>query len=179
MPNQRIAKVLLGAALIVSVSACQKYEAKDGKTAAMADTGAVTDAIKADEKAWNEQFAAKDVDSLAARYTSDAYFIVPGMKGLTGSANIRKAFEEAVKDPAFAVDFASDKIDVAESGDLAYSRGHFTEKATDPATKQVVTHSGSYITVYRKQDDGSWKVTEDFTAIEPADTPAAAPAPAQ
>jgi ketosteroid isomerase-like protein len=100
------------------------------------------------------------------------------MKGITGSAEIRKAYEDAFKDPAFAVDFASDKVDVAASGDLAYSRGHFTEKYTDPKTKQVVTDGGAFVTIYKKDADGSWKVVDDFTAVEPAATPAAA-APAQ
>ena len=176
MPNLRTAKVLLGAALIVSVSACQKYESHEGhKGASVFDLGATKDAITADEKAWNDQFDAKDVNALVARYASDAHFVVPGMKGITGTADIRKAYEDAFKDPAFAVDFASDKIDA--SGDLAYSRGHFTEKFTDPKTKQVATNSGSYVTIYKKDADGAWKVVDDFTAVEPAD--AAAPAPAQ
>ena len=42
------------------------------------------------------------------------------------------------------------------SGDLAYSRGHFTEKHEDPRTLKIVTTSGSYLTVYKKQPDGSW-----------------------
>jgi len=178
MANLRTSMVLLGAAaLIVSVSACQKYDAKDSNgAAAMSDTGAAADAIKADEKAWNDQFDAKDVNALVARYAEDAHFVVPGMKGITGSADIRKAYEDAFKDTGFAVDFASDKIDA--SGDLAYSRGHFTEKYTDPSTKQVVTNRGAYITVYKKAADGSWKVVDDMTAVEPAEAPAAAPAAA-
>ena len=48
---------LLGAsALIASTSACEKYDNKAGAT----DAAAVTDVIKADEKAWNAQFKAKD-----------------------------------------------------------------------------------------------------------------------
>ncbi|MFL6729329.1 MAG: YybH family protein [Sphingomicrobium sp.] len=173
MPNLRTAGVLLGAALIVSVSACQRQEAREHHNgASVFDLGATKDAITADEKAWNEQFDAKDVDALVARYASDAHFVVPGMKGISGTADIRKAYEEAFKDPAFAVDFSSDKIDA--SGDLAYSRGHFTEKFTDPKTKQVATHSGSYVTIYKKDPDGGWKVVDDFTAVEPAD--GAAPA---
>lgn len=79
------------------------------------------------------------------------------------------------KDANFDVSFSSDKIET--SGDLAYSRGRFTEKHSDAANKPVST-SGSYITVYKKQADGSWKVVEDFTAAEPAAAPAAA-APGQ
>ena len=177
MPNLRTSMALLGAAaLIVSVSACQKYEAKDGNAgAAMADTGAVTDAIKADEKAWNEHFKAKDLEKLVGHYTSDATAVFPGAAAVSGDG-VRKTYEEALKDSNFDVSFSSDKIET--SGDLAYSRGHFTEKHTDATTNKPVSTSGSYITVYKKQADGSWKVAEDFTAAEPAEAPAAA-APAQ
>jgi ketosteroid isomerase-like protein len=170
---------LLGAAaLVVSVSACQRYESKAGGNAAAsaasaADTGAITDAIKADEKKWNDDFHAKNLDALLAHYAPDAVAVFPGAPSVTGDG-LRKVYEDAVKDANFDVSFSSDKIDA--SGDLAYSRGHFTEKYTDPSTKAVASNSGTYITVYKKQSDGSWKVVEDLTAVEPAAAPAATPA---
>jgi ketosteroid isomerase-like protein len=173
MPNLTKSVALLSAAaLIVSVSACQKYENQPGGNAATpaADTGAVTDAIKADEKKWNEDFHAKNMDALLAHYAPDAYAVLPGAPSVTGDS-LRKLYADAVKDANFDVSFSSDKIDV--SGDLAYSRGHFTEKYTDPNTKAAGSNSGSYITVYKKQSDGSWKVVEDFAAIEPPAVPAA------
>jgi uncharacterized protein (TIGR02246 family) len=167
MPNLSKHFALLGAAaLVVSVSACQKYD-HHADHHGKADVGAIKDAIAADEKAWNDQFKSKDVNGLASHYAADAYFVVPGMKGISGSTDIHKAYEEAVKDPNFTVSFTSEKVEIAESGDLAYSRGHFSEKYTDPKSKQVVSDGGSFITVYKKQGDGSWKAVEDFTAVEP------------
>jgi len=176
MPNLTKSLAILGAAsLVVSVSACQKYESKAGGNAAATavDTTAVTDAIKADEKKWNEDFHAKNLDALLAHYAPDAVAVFPGAPSVTGDG-LRKTYEDALKDANFDVSFSSDKIDA--SGDLAYARGHFTEKYTDPATKQAKSDGGSYITVYKKQADGSWKAVEDFTAVEPAAAPAAAPA---
>jgi uncharacterized protein (TIGR02246 family) len=160
--------VLVGAAAL-TLTACQRYEHRDGDHhRGKADVAAIKAAITADEKKWNEEFKSRSLDGLVGHYASDAYFVVPGMRASSGSADIRKAYEGALKDPNFAVSFSSDKIEVAESGDLAYSRGHFTEKYTDPKTKQVVSDGGSYVTIYRKQADGSWKAVEDFTAVEPA-----------
>jgi ketosteroid isomerase-like protein len=48
---------------------------------------------------------------------------------------------------------------------------------TDKATSKPATSTGSYLTVYQKQDDGSWKAVEDFITPGPAPA-AAAPAPA-
>lgn len=152
--------VLAGAAaLALMAGGCQKEAAKP-------DPEAIKNAIKADETKWNNQFKAQDQEGLVSHYADDAYF-VDGGKAADGSVPIRKAYAEGMADPAFAVSFASDKIDVASSGDLAYSRGHFTEKYTDPKTKKVMTHSGSYLTVYKKQSDGSWKAAEDFVIADP------------
>ena len=42
---------------------------------------------------------------------------------------------------------------------------------TDPTSKQAVTERGKYVTLYRKQPDGSWEAVED---INNADAPATA-----
>ena len=152
---------LLGAAtLALVVGGCQKAADK-------ADPEAVKAAIKADEKKWNDQFKAKDTEGLVGHYADDAYFVVPGVKPADGATQIRKVYADAIADANFAVTFASDKIGVASSGDFAYARGHFSEKYTDPKTGQATTDTGSYVTVYKKQQDGSWKAVEDFAAADP------------
>ena len=151
---------LLGAAaLAVMTAGCQK------QAAAGADADTVKAAIKADEKSMNDQFKAKDNEGLAGHYADDAFFVAGGLSA-DGSTAIRKVFADAATDPAFNVTFASDTVDT--SGDLAYARGHFSEKYTDKKTGKVMTDSGSYLTVYRKQQDGSWKVVEDFSVPDPA-----------
>jgi ketosteroid isomerase-like protein len=42
---------------------------------------------------------------------------------------------------------------------------------TDKATTKPATGTGSYLTVYKKEADGSWKAVEDF--ITPGPAPAA------
>jgi len=156
------------AALMLTLSGCQKAQAPAG--AAKADTAAIGEAIKADEKAWSDQFQdkARTVDTLTSHYASDAFFLAPGIGPTTGIADIRKAYEAGLKDPNFNISFASDKVDVAESGDLATSHGRFTETYTDPATKKAKSDSGTFLTVYRKQSDGSWKAVEDWAVADPA-----------
>ena len=150
---------LLGVAGVALLSAaCQK--------AASTDPAAVTSAIKADEKKWNEQFKSKDLEGLLSHYTDDAFFVAPGAPAANGSTDIRKLYSDALTDHYFEVNFASDKIDV--SGDLAYARGHFSEKYQDRKSLKIVSDSGSYLTVFKKQADGSWKAVEDIAAADPA-----------
>ena len=165
---------LLGAAaLIVSASGCEKYEkheAAENAEHANVDVDKIKDAIKADEKKWSDEFQAKprSLDALVAHYADDAYFVAPGMKPASGMSDIRKAYEDGLKDPNFNISFAADKVDVAASGDYAISQGRFTETYTDPATKKAKSDEGSFLTVYKKQDDGSWKAVQDWAVADPS-----------
>ena len=80
----------------------------------------------------------------------------------------RKELQGLINDPNMKLTFAADRVQVAESGDLAYSRGHFAITTTDPKTSKPVDSQGSYLTVYKKQADGSWKAAEDFITPGPA-----------
>ena len=161
--------MLIGAAgVALMLGGCNKAESGG-------DADSVRQAIKADEAKWNKEFKARDTEGLAGHYADDAYFVASGTTA-EGSTPIRQLFANASTDPAFSVEFASDKIDVAGSGDLAYARGKFTEKYTDKKTGKVMTDSGSYLTVYKKQDDGSWKAVEDSPC--PIPTPSSRSRPA-
>jgi uncharacterized protein (TIGR02246 family) len=146
-----------------------------GQQASNVDTASIVSAIKADQQKWSAQFKSKDQEGLLAHYADDAYFIAPGGPAANGSTGIRKAYADALADHYFSVSVGSDKVDVAASGDLAYARGHFTESYQDPKNHQIVTQSGSYLTVYKKQADNSWKAVEDFAAADPTTTKEAPP----
>jgi ketosteroid isomerase-like protein len=53
------------------------------------------------------------------------------------------------------------------SGDIGYTWGHFEGHSKD-ANGNPVTISGRYITIWRKQPDGAWKVILDAGSNEPA-----------
>jgi ketosteroid isomerase-like protein len=137
-----------------------------------ADTAKIADDLKAREAQWQKDYAAKNVDALASQYADDAAIAGPGDPLATSQADRRKAIQGLTSDPNFALTFGSDRILVAKSGDLASSRGHYTLTMTDKATSKPVTSNGSYLTVFKKQDDGGWKAVEDF--ITPGPAPAAA-----
>lgn len=155
--------LLSAASLALALGGCGK--AGSGKGAS--DPDSVKAAIQKDESKWNQDFKAKDSEGLSSHYADDAYMVAPGMKSADGSTAIRQVYANGTTDPAFNVEFASDKIDVSSGGDMAYARGHFTEKYTDKKSGKVMSTKGSYLTVYKKQDDGKWKVVEDFAAADP------------
>lgn len=159
MTLQKASILSAAAALGLMLGGCDK------KSDAAADP-AVQAAIKADEKKWNEQFKSKDVEGLLSHYADDALFVAPGLAPASGSTAIRKAYAGGLNDNYFQLSFASDRIDA--SSDLAYARGHFNEQYQDRASGKIVTESGTYITVYKKQADVGWKVIEDIAVADPA-----------
>jgi uncharacterized protein (TIGR02246 family) len=159
---------LVAAAL--AVTACKPMENK----AAKVDVAAEEQAIRAKETAWMAAYNKHDADGLAGQYEDDASLASSGAELMTNAGSRNAFLKGFASDPALKADFATDRIIVAASGDLASSRGHYTMAFTDPATKQVRSETGSYLTVYRKAADGSWQAVEDFTTPGPATTAAAA-----
>ena len=157
--------VTLAALAALSASGCTK-----GAEASV-DTAKISDGIKAQEAQWVKDYAAKDMNALAGHYADDAALAGPGDPVATSDAERRKLLQAFVTDPNLKLSFSSDRVEVAQSGDLASSRGHYSLTTTDKATNKPVDSTGTYLTVYKKQQDGSWKAVEDF--ITPGPAPAA------
>jgi ketosteroid isomerase-like protein len=141
---------------------------------ASADTAQIEQSIKDQEAQWAKDYNAKDLNGLAGHYAQDAALGSPGDKLASTEVDRRKALAPLVDDPNLKVSFASDRVQVAQAGDLAYSRGHYAMTTTDKATSKPVDTSGSYLTVWQKQSDGSWKAVEDFITPGPAPAETAA-----
>lgn len=170
-----MSKTLLRAAIAgacvsaLALGACQK--AAPAKSESTADTAAIAASIKQMEAGWSAEMAQKDAAKWLAHYTPDATLIMPMSPVLRGMDAIKPAAAATFADPNFSLTFVSDNVKVAKSGEMAVSTGSFKATATDPATKKPGTLNGSYITVYEKQADGSWKVSYDLATVVP-DMPA-------
>jgi uncharacterized protein (TIGR02246 family) len=119
-------------------------------------------AIRDTEAQWLKDIQAKDLDKDVSHYDNDASFLLPNAPIITGKTAITGVHKDLLADPNFALDFSSSKVEVAKSSDLAYSQGAYTMTTTDPKTKKPQTEKGKYITVFKKQADGSWKAIEDM-----------------
>lgn len=133
-----------------------------------ADTAAIEQQILAQEEAWNRAYEKRDPEALAGFFADDAAMASPGEQLVRGKDSIRKVTEEFAKDPNLNVSFRANRVQVAEAGDLAYTRGQYMLTSTDPATNQPESSRGYYLTVWKKQADGSWKAVEDFITPGPA-----------
>lgn len=154
----------LATATAFALTGCNK--SVEGKV----DRAAIEKQIKDQEAQWARDYADHNAEALAGHYADDAALANPDTPLARGKEAIRKETASFAADPNLKLEFASDRVQVAESGDLAYSRGHYTMTYTDPDSKQPASGSGSYLTVWQKQADGSWKAVEDFVTPGPDKT---------
>jgi len=170
MTTTRKTKLLIAVVLAAGVASCDNLGSDKPD---QVDVAAVKQALATVEEGWNQAFHTKNLDALVEPYASDAVFVLPGLPAQVGTSAIRNVYVEALKDPNFDLTLTSDRMEVAQSGELAFSQGHLTMKGTDPKTKQpTTTMTGPYLTVFKKQADGSWKAIQDWVAANP---PSASP----
>jgi uncharacterized protein (TIGR02246 family) len=165
------AAAVAGALVLAGCERTADHKAAQNSSADSAAAGA--EAIRAAEAQWNREYAARDVEAILRHYAADGTLTGPGEAPQSGNAAIRAAVTRMVGDPAFRLEFRNERVDVASSGDMGYSRGPFSLSFTNPATRQPATMSGTYLTVWRKQADGTWQAVEDMITPGPAVAPAA------
>jgi len=164
---KRFASCLLATLISMAVAGCGQPDTHDADVRALKDL----------EAKWNTEYAARKVDPLLAHYTDDAVLMAPGEPAAAGKSAVRKMLTDMVNDPAMSLKFQASNVDVAKSGDLGYTQGTYTMTATDRVSKHVINDHGSYVTVYRKQADGSWKAVSDIaSSAAPPPAPAHPPA---
>lgn len=118
-------------------------------------------AVKDVEAAWVKDAATKDADKFVSYFADDASGLYPGAGILNGKPAIRNYLAPFMADPNFSLTFQAVRVEASNGGDMVYSQGTYTMTTTDPKTKKPVKDKGKYLTVYRKQADGSWKAVAD------------------
>ncbi len=115
-------------------------------------------AVLAADRAWSE--AALDVDGFMSYFTPDAVTLFAGAPAAEGLEAIRSDTSELFGSPGFALSWSASEADVSACGDLAYTIGNY-EITSNDASGNPLTRPGKYVTVWKKQADGQWKVAVD------------------
>ena len=144
--------VIIGFAL-----ACQQPPPPSPPDTRAADERAVREA----DAAWSKAASARDVERTVSFYADDGSGLSPNAPIVTGKEALRAYWSEAVSAPGFAISWQASKVEVARSGDLGYVVGTYEGAAKD-AKGKLVTDRGKYMTVWKKQPDGTWKAVADM-----------------
>ena len=101
-----------------------------------------------------------DADRWAACFTGDAVQMPPHFAANAGKAAIQgwsKGFLSM-----FACRFSLSVEEVQAAGEWAFERGRYEITLTPRAGGESMDDHGKYITIYRRQSDGSWKIARDI-----------------
>ncbi len=138
-------RILSAVSLSLLVSGCATYTTNSNSDAEAYIRSVIPRFISA--------FNAGNADTVATFYADDAVLLTPNAPIARGNAEIRDAFRSFVTSAHPTLDFASDRV--VQSGDLAYEYGHYS--------MQMGTNrdQGNYVTVWRRQPNGDWKIVAD------------------
>ena len=112
--------------------------------------------------------AAKDSQAFLSLWAQDAAVFPPGEPVVTGKENILAQWAPILTDPLVSLTWSPDKVEISDSGDLGYTYGKYlwTGKGSDG---KLAHRNGKYVTIWRKDPDGQWRVVVDLGT--PSDPP--------
>ena len=131
------------------------------------DLAAEADAVRAISMRWLELERGRDAAGVAALFAEDGVIFRPQNEPVVGIAAIQDYMAtEYANNPTARVEWTTDRVEVAASGDLAVEYGTYSETSDSGAGD-----SGKFMTAYRKVN-GEWKVAGDMSASTKAAAPA-------
>jgi uncharacterized protein (TIGR02246 family) len=152
MPIKHVLALCPALALLILISGCNWQATPDNRAANEA-------AIRDLDAQWSKTAAAHDLNGTLSYYSDDAVLLPPNAPVANTKDAIRAVWVELAA-PSVAISWQASKVEVAKSGDLAYSIGSYTLAMQDPEGK-LISDRGKFMEVWKKQSDGKWKAVAD------------------
>ncbi|MDH3497248.1 MAG: nuclear transport factor 2 family protein [Gemmatimonadota bacterium] len=113
------------------------------------------------DRAFAAETAARGGEGWAAWFAPEARQYLSGGGFLAGRDSIRAVMVPAFADTTRALRWAPDSAVVAASGDIGYTFGRWHSVVRTPAGDSI-SGRGNYVSIWRRQPDGTWKVVIDI-----------------
>lgn len=128
------------------------------------------DVITRADASLQQAVAAKDLNKIMSFYADTAVLMPTAEPLVSGKAAIAEEWEHILAIPAFQNTSKLSRVEVSSSGDLAYTMGSYQTRLMGEDGK-VVTEPGKWLSVWKKQPDGTWRVVVETynTDIPPPD----------
>lgn len=112
-----------------------------------------------------------DIASIAAHYADDAKLLPPNNPMVQGRQQIQDFFKSLLAMSASRA-LVLKTLEVNGSADLAYEVGTYTLTLQPQSASQSITDTGKYVTIWKRQADGSLKLAIDIWNSDLPATPA-------
>ena len=118
--------------------------------------------------AWVRVTNAKDIEKWSTYLATNAYFVPPDAPSLDTEEAILDYYSKSFSDPGFSLECRQLDVEIADSAEMAWSRG--TCEATFTTSEGNLGRGKSrWFKVWIKQSDGSWKCRINTWNIENPD----------
>ena len=124
--------------------------------------GAVADvlALLTADQAFNDATAARGLEGFLSFLADDVATLRPDRPVLTGKKALAEAWSPLLTNPVLSIRWKPLTGSISTGGDLGYTIGGYEITRSDDQGKRI-TGTGKYLTIWRRQADGSWKVAFD------------------
>jgi ketosteroid isomerase-like protein len=110
---------------------------------------------------WSKAAVARDADKVASFYAEDAIAYPPSEPVAIGRPATAKVWSSYFSNDSFKISWKALHAEVAKSGDLGYTAGTYEDSFKGSDGKQI-NQQGKYVTVWKKQENGTWMVVHDI-----------------
>ncbi|MFI5154872.1 MAG: YybH family protein [Chitinophagales bacterium] len=116
---------------------------------------------------WSKAAGTDSLEKILSYWADDAVVLSPGMATVKGKAAIREFVESSLKMPGFKISWKPISVEVSKSGDLAYMLEE-NQISVNDSLGHPMTDINKGVTVWRKEEDGTWKNAVDIWNSNPA-----------
>jgi ketosteroid isomerase-like protein len=152
--------VLVAAGLTVIIAALNP------RPLALASPKASADTLRQLEGEFMKATAERGSAGYMSYYADDSVEVPNGGPIIQGKVNIAKGMG-FLDQKGNHLTWTPVGADISASGDLGYTYGTYEFRSKDKGGKLVIDH-GKYTSIWKKQQDGSWKVVLDMGNAGPA-----------
>ncbi len=144
---------ILASLVVLSLTfvACQQAE--------QLDLEQVRNVINEASSKWTEAFNQGDASGVVALYADDAVILPPNNTMIQGKEGIEKFWngmmQMGVKDVSLTT------VNLDGSGNVVYEIGKYS-LSIEAEGQEMMRDSGKYIVVWKRHEDGSWKIHADI-----------------
>jgi len=131
-------------------------------------------ALMAADRAFADATARRGAEGWTSYFEADArQFHARGVS--IGTDSIRAVMTRAFADTTERLSWQPVSAVVAASGELGYTIGRWESRALGQDGRWTAAGTGNYVTIWRRQPDGGWKVSVDIGNADAVAAPAAKP----
>ncbi len=134
-----------------------------------ADHIAIADEVRADVRATVDAFNARDAERAVRSNAPDFIQMFHGQANADNDANLANTRAQ-LADPAVKLTIGDELVEVAEAGDMVFYSNRYAYDFTDPDSGKIVTETGNWVLVYKRQPDGTLKIYREIISDLPTES---------